>query len=141
MNKHTDESDFAFIHIRPGAEGKAHPIGTIAVELTPVDDYARTDQHRVGVSRNVSNEAWSASRGREVASGRAARSKNPIVITGSKSMSRRELIMRATVGVLDASYDGKIELSKKFQQALIDTIDRLQRADAAARAASASAAQ
>lgn len=129
MSNSFEEKNFAFVYVRPGTEGKAHPIGTVAVELTPVDDHTSSvDDHRVGFARNENSEAWDASRGRTVAAGRASRSKFPIIMTGPKSMRRRELVLRALGAVLDASVSGTSPTSPRFEQALTDTIQRLQKA-------------
>ncbi len=146
MNKATsfdDSNEFAFIHVRPGDDGKSHPIGTIAVELTPVDDYSRSiDTHRVGFSaQHVKKDPWIAARGRSVAAGRASRSKDPILVAAPKNASRRELIMRSVMAVFDAANEGKINVSKQFRRALEDTMARMERAEAAARLNRSSAAQ
>lgn len=145
MNKATsfdDSNEFAYIHVRPG-DGKTHPIGTIAVELTPVDDYSRSiDTYRVGFSaQHVKKDPWIASRGRSVAAGRAARSKEPIFATAAKNASRRELILRAVEAVLDAAHDGRINVSKQYRSALEDTMLRLTSNETIARQKTSSGAQ
>jgi len=146
MNKASsfdDSNEFAFIHVRPGDDGKSHPIGTIAVELVPVDDYSRSiDTHCVGFSaQHVKKDAWIASRGRSIAAGRALRSKDPILVAAPKNVSRRELIMRSVEAVRDAADEGKINVSKQFRRALADTMARMERAEAIARMNNSSAAQ
>lgn len=138
-----DSNEFAFIHVRPGEDGKSHPIGTIAIELTPVDDYSRSiDTHRVGfAAQHVKKDPWIAARGRSVAAGRASRSKDPVLVAAPKNASRRELILRSVEAVFDAANEGKINVSKQFRQALADTMNRLEQAEIAARASRSSAAQ
>ena len=146
MNKASfdNPNEFAFIHVRPGADGKSHPIGTIAIELKPVDDYSRdTDMFRVGfAAQHTKKDQWIAARGRSVAAGRAARSKDPVFVVAPKNCSRRELILRALSAVFDATEAGKINVSKQFRRAVSDTLTRLEISDAPhARLSRASAAQ
>ena len=145
MNKATSfdrSNEFAYIHVRPG-DGKSHPIGTIAVKLTPMDDYSRSiDTHRVGfAAQHVKKDPWIAARGRAVAAGRATRSKNPIFVAAPNNTSRRELILRAVEAVLGAAHDGKINVSKQFRSALEDTMQRLTNSETIARQKTSSGAQ
>lgn len=122
-----NNSDFSFIHIRPGLEGKQHPIATIAVHLVPVNG-------RFGValaSQHVKkDEKWDAKLGRFVAAGRASRSRTDRVFIGATG-SRRDLIINAVERVHDAIVSNEIRASRKVTRAIVDTLNRLHAARAA----------
>ncbi len=116
-----DQNDYAIIHVRPGLEGKGHPIGTIAVSLP----LARVGTLAVGYAIQHSKlDRWDAVRGRKVAVGRAARGRDSVVSAIiDKGMLRRELLITA-LGLLVAEGD-ILNLSHSFRRATKDTLQRM----------------
>lgn len=121
QNTKDNQNDFAIIHIRPGLEGKAQPVGTVAINLLE----ARAGRLVVGYAIQHSRlDAWDAAKGRSIAVGRAARGRDPFLASAvSKSAMRRELLI-AALDLIVANND-MLNLSRNFREATKDTLFRL----------------
>jgi hypothetical protein len=121
MKQKDNQNDFAIIHVRPGLEGKAQPVGTIAVSLAA----AAAGSLVVGYAVQHSKlDNWDAERARIVAVGRAARGRKTCA-RGSieKGIMRRELLI-AAIQLLNVKNDD-IHLSRAFRKGVQDTLARL----------------
>ena len=124
LNKNIDnQNDFAIIHIRPGTDGKSHPIGTVAVNLRAAAD----GELLVGYSIQHSKlDSWDRAKGREVAIGRAARDRASCLAgTVAKCTSRRMLIIAALAMLDEKLHNGDVTANRKFSRAVVDTFIRM----------------
>lgn len=117
-------SKFAYVYIRPGVDGKAHPIGTVAIKLETIE----FSSYLYGIAmQNTKKDKWVASIGRAVAAGRADRAKNPLFITinPSDKLTRRQLILCTLYAICEKATKDKKMMSKQFRRAVFDTYHRI----------------
>lgn len=117
-------SKFAYVYIRPGIDGKSHPIGTVAIKL----DTSIPNTYHFGIAmQNTKKDRWVASIGRFVAAGRADRAKDPLTVTiqTSDKITRSALIMCTLSAILASATKDKNMMSKQFRRAVGDTLHRI----------------
>ena len=129
MNKISPNSvsKFAYVYIRPGIDGKTHPIGTVAIKL----EQTTPNTYQFGIAmQNTKKDRWVASIGRSVAAGRADRVKDPMSITveTSSKLKRSQLIMCVLDSILVSAMKDKNMMSKQFRRANGDTLYRIHKA-------------
>lgn len=120
-------SKFAYVYIRPGIDGKTHPIGTVAIKL----EQTAPNTYQFGIAmQNTKKDRWVASIGRSVAAGRADRIKDPMSITveTSSKIKRSQLIMCVLDSILVSATKDKNMMSKQFRRAIGDTLYRIHKA-------------
>jgi len=135
MQNRTTDNDFAYIHIRPGTEGKSQPVATVAIDLKAVainlgteSDYVLSSPHfAVGLaSQHLKKDInWNSAIGRQVSRGRAEQRR--LYTHVMPILSRRELIISAVCRVFEAVETGELKASRKVTRALKDTITRLRK--------------
>jgi hypothetical protein len=121
MNSNDNQNEFAVIHIRPGTEGKHHPVGTVAINL----EAAKQGALQVGYAIQHSKlDKWDAARGRAVAIGRAGRGRDSMLYQSiDPKLKRRELFVSALE--LITLHENRLDLSRGFRAAIHDTLFRL----------------
>lgn len=127
MTQTSIDNNFIYIHIRPGHDGKSHPVGTIAINIVPTPHSSYDDYH-VGFSVRHSKDTWISSLGRSIAAGRALRSnQNCVVVNTPKNISRNEIMLLSIEAIYSATKNNKIKVSRKFRRAIDDTFVRLEK--------------
>ncbi len=122
QNTKDNQNDFAIIHVRPGLEGKAQPVGTVAINLKAAAQGSLIVGYAVQHSRL---DKWDAARGRLVAVGRASRGRYESTVWSDieKGVMRRELLIAGLE--LIVANEGTLNLSRGFRLAAKDTLNRL----------------
>ncbi len=120
-NSNDDQSDFAIIHVRPGLQGKEHPVGTIAIDLGALDLGLLVVGYAI---QHSSLDAWDGARGRAIAVGRAARRRDTCLVSKIEPSTMRRELLIAALDLVKANSD-TLNLSRGFRRAVSDTLARL----------------
>ena len=136
MMQNDDAKSYAYVHVR--RDDRGHPVGTVCVSLKPgfvlEHDDGTTDEHyRVGVTAwHRGADAFDKAKGRDIARGRAERSRGdrPIEVIverepGARPPRRHELLTAALHAAWEACDNGTVDVPAKFVVALGMTAERM----------------